>query len=168
MKILLHWLIRTGRPKSLMYLIDTNIHTAYLLQEDFEKDDLTKKYLALYKEITLAERVVPDFILGEFETFIMHVAPSRFQLNPEDKQKLKQLALDYIRKLTDECTIIVPEVKTVQRARDIFFENVHTHYMSFVDCLLLAAAQHSGYSLMTKDKKLNDRAKEIDVVCYEP
>jgi predicted nucleic acid-binding protein len=151
-----------------MYLIDTNIHTAYLLQEDFEKDDLTKKYLELYKEITLADRIVPDFILGEFETFIVQVAPSRFQLNPEDKRKLKQLALDYIRTLTDECTVIVPEVKTVQRARDIFFENAHTHYMSFIDCLVLATADLGGYHLMTKDTRLTARAKELGVTCYEP
>lgn len=151
-----------------MYIIDTNIHAAYLLQEDFEKDELTKKYLKLYKEIKLADRVVPDFILGEFETFIMQVAPSRFKLSPEDKQKLKQLALDYIHKLTHECTLIVPKVETVQFARDIFFENIKTKYISFIDSLILATAKDYDYTLFTKDIRIIEIAKKLNISIYQP
>ena len=128
----------------------------------------TRKYLTLYNGIELIDRVVPDFILGEFETFIMQVVPSRYKLDKEDKQRLEQLALDYIYRLTHECTIVTPEVKTVQKARDIFFENVKTHYMSFFDCLVLATAQDNEYTVVTKDRKMNARAKELDIPCYEP
>ena len=49
-----------------MYLIDTNIHAAYLLQ-NFETDAHTKQYLACYSQMKLAERVIPDFILGKIK-----------------------------------------------------------------------------------------------------
>lgn len=150
-----------------MYLVDTNIHAAFLLQ-DYEDDELTKQYLKFYEGIVLADRVVPDFILGEFETFIMQVVPSRYRLSPEDTQKLKQLALDYIHRLTHECTIIVPEVQTVQRARDIYFENANTHYMSFVDSLVLATAEQNKYTLFTKDQRLKTIALKLDIQLYEP
>ena len=70
-----------------MYVIDSNIHVAYLLQH-YEDDVVTKKYLAFYTTIPTAERVVPDFILGEFETLIMQVIPSRYQLKGEDKKNV--------------------------------------------------------------------------------
>jgi predicted nucleic acid-binding protein len=151
-----------------MYLIDTNIHAAYLLQENFEIDDLTKKYLTLYSQMKLADRVVPDFILGEFETFMIRVVPARYQLNPEEKQTLKQLALDYIQRLTDECTIVVPEVTTVHTARDIFFENAKTYYLSFFDCLTLATAQQFDYTLFTKDRRMNEVARKLELSIYQP
>lgn len=50
-----------------MYLVDTNIHAAYLLQ-NYEGDQLTKQYLQLYNKLPLADRLLPDFIcpLAEF------------------------------------------------------------------------------------------------------
>jgi hypothetical protein len=111
-----------------MHIVDTNIHAAYLLQR-FERDDRTKQYLQVFATIPLADRVVPDFILGEFETFIMKVIPPRYQLNRDDKKKLKELTFDYIHRLRAECTLIVPDVATVQRACDIYFENKDTFYI---------------------------------------
>ncbi len=150
-----------------MYLVDTNIHAAFLLQ-DYEGDELTKQYLELFVEISLADRVVSDFILGEFETFIMQVVPSRYKLKPDYKKKLKQLALDYIERLTSECTVITPDVQTVQRARDIYFEYANTHYMSFIDCLILATAKHNNYTLFTKDRRMITIAKKLEIPCHEP
>ncbi len=129
---------------------------------------MTQKNLSLYKEITLGERVVPDFILGEFETFIMHVAPSRFKLNPEDKQKLKQLAFDYIHRITNQATLVAPEVKTVQRARDIYFENAHSHYISFVDSLILATTEQNNYILFSRDVRLNTLAQKLNIQLLGP
>ncbi len=149
-----------------MYLIDTNIHAAYLLQ-NFEDDQLTKQYLKFYNKILLADRVVPDFILAEFETFIMQVVPTRYKLEREDKQKLRQLALDYIHRLTNECTIIVPKVETVQRASQIYFENISTHYLSFNDCLVLATAEQNKYTLFTKDERLNTVAKQLGINLFD-
>jgi predicted nucleic acid-binding protein len=150
-----------------MFLIDTNIHAAYLLQ-NFENDDLTKQYLARYNSISLRDRVVPDFILGEFETFIMKVVPSRYQLSVEDTQKLKHLALTYIKTLTDECTIVASEVHTVEHARDLYFEHATTSYLSFVDCLVLATAQNHTYTVFTKDRRLHTLAKKLQITSYDP
>lgn len=150
-----------------MYLIDTNIHAAYLLQ-NFEYDELTKQYLKLYENITLGDRVVPDFILGEFETFIMRVVPPRYQLNSEDKNKLKQLSLEYIDRLTRQCTIIVPDVKTVQKARDIYLKYAYSNYISFTDSLLLATAQQNNFMLFSKDARLNAIAQQLDIPLLKP
>lgn len=45
------------------YIIDTNIHAAFLLQ-GYEADPLTKKYLAFYNILPLPQRLVPDFIMS--------------------------------------------------------------------------------------------------------
>jgi predicted nucleic acid-binding protein len=150
-----------------MFLIDTNIHAAYLLQH-FENDDLTKQYLARYNNIPLRDRVVPDFILGEFETFIMKVVPSRYQLNAEDTQKLKHLAFAYIKTLTEECTIVASEVQTIEHARDLYFESAPTSYLSFVDCLVLATAEHNTYTVFTKDMRVNKLAEKLHIASYKP
>jgi predicted nucleic acid-binding protein len=117
-----------------MYLIDTNIHAAYLLQ-DFENDETTKQYLTQYRNIQLSERVVPDFILGEFETFITRVAPPKYRLNAEDSEKLQTLANDYIQQITTDFTLVAPDVQTIKNASDIYFDNFEKNYLSFNDCL---------------------------------
>lgn len=150
-----------------MYLIDTNIHAAYLLQ-NFEDDALTKQYLELYNQIKLVDRLVPDFVLGEFETFIMQVVPSRYKLNAKDKKKLKQIALEYIQRLTDECTIIAPTVETIKRAQKIYFENSETRYISFVDSLMLATAEQNGYEIFTKDDRMSTIAGKLKISLYKP
>lgn len=150
-----------------MYLVDTNIHVAFLLQE-YEDDELIKQYLELFDTIALADRVASDFILGELETFMMRVVPSRYKLNPENRRKLKQLVLDYTYRLINECTVIVPGVETVQRARDIYFENARTNYISFIDSLILVTAKENKYTLFTKDGRLNTIAKKLEIPCYEP
>src|SRR3954462_14875952 len=150
-----------------MFLIDTNIHAAFLLQ-NFGNDDLTKQYLATYHAIKLKERVVPDYILGELETFIMQVVPSRYQLPAEDMKKIKHLTHEYLSWLTQECTIVVPEVQTVERARDIYFENATTNYISFFDSLCLATAEQNGYTIFTRDKRMNSLAKRMHIASFEP
>ena|SRR5947209_1530352 len=150
-----------------MYLIDTNIHVAFLLQ-NIENDTLTKQYLAMYEGIPFKERVVPDYILGELETFIIQVVPSRYQLPAEDVTKLKHLTHKYFRWLTEECTIVVPNIQTVERARDIYFENAATNYISFIDSLCLATAQHYSYIIFTRDKRMNSLAKQHHIATCEP
>lgn len=150
-----------------MFLIDTNIHAAYLLQ-NYEDDELTTRYLALYDTIALVDRVIPDFILGEFETFIMQVVPPRYKLEGEDKEKLRQLAFEYIHRITTESTLIVPQLKTVQRARDIYFENVKSHYISFVDSLVLATVEQNNYTLFSKDGRLNTLAQKLNIQLLKP
>ncbi len=150
-----------------MYIIDANIHAAYLLQ-NYEDDTLTKRYLVTYDMIALADRIIPDFIIGEFETFIIQVVPSRYQLEGKDKEKLKQLAFDYIRRITYESTLIVPDVETVQRARDIYFEGAQSHYISFVDSLVLATAEQNNYTIFSKDGRLNTLAQKLTIPLLQP
>lgn len=150
-----------------MYLIDTNIHAGYLLQ-NFETDDLSQMYNDFYKTIALTDRVIPDFILGEFETFTMQVVPSRYRLSAGDKQKLKQTVYEYLYRLTHNCVLITPDVSIVQKARDIYFDNFSTHYISFVDCLILATAENNNYSILTKDERIKMIAKGHSIIIAEP
>lgn len=168
MRIFRHWqrLIIQGKYIP-MYIIDTNIHAAYLLQ-NYEDDALTKKYLDAYDTIALVDRIIPDFIIGEFETFIIQVVPSRYQLEGKDKEKLKQLAFAYIHGITSESTLIVPDVETVQRARDIYFENARSHYISFVDSLVLATAEQNNYTIFSKDGRLNTLAQKLNIPLLQP
>jgi predicted nucleic acid-binding protein len=150
-----------------MNIVDTNIHAAYLLQS-FERDERTKQYLQVFATIPLGDRVVPDFILGEFETFITRVIPPRYQLNGDDKEKLKELTFDYIHRLRTECTLIVPDVATMQRAYDIYFENKDTFYISFADCLVLATAEQNKFAVFSKDERVNKIAMQLTIQVTAP
>ena len=150
-----------------MYLIDTNIHAAYLLQ-GYENDDTTKQFLNQYRNMPLSERVVPDFILGEFETFITRVAPPKYRLNAEDTEKLQILAFDYLKQMTNDFTLITPNVQTIQNASTLYFENCQQNYLSFNDCLLLATAKQNLFIVFTKDKRMNALAKKLQIAIYEP
>jgi len=150
-----------------MYLIDTNIHAAYLLQ-DFENDETTKQYLTQYRNIPLSERVVPDFILGEFETFINRVAPPKYRLNAEDSEKLQTLAIDYIQQMTTDFTLVTSDVQTIKNASGIYFDNFQKNYLSFNDCLLLATAKQTSFTIFTKDKRMRSLAKKLQIICIEP
>src|SRR3954453_2451864 len=150
-----------------MYLIDTNIHAAYLLQ-DFENDETTKQYLSQYRKIPLSDRVVPDFILGEFETFITRVAPPKYRLNAEDSEKLQTLAIDYIQQMTTDFTLVTPNVQIIQNACGIYFDNFQKNYLSFNDCLLLATAKKTSFTIFTKDKRMRTLAKKLQIICIEP
>lgn len=145
-----------------MYLIDTNIHASFLLQA-YENDSVSTAYNHYFNTIALSERVITDFILGEFETFIMQVVPSRLKLNSVDKKKLKQLAYDYIDRITHECTLITPQIQTLHKARDMYFDNYNSHYLSFADCLVLATAQENTYTIFTKDIRINTIAKQLNI-----
>lgn len=148
-------------------MIDTNIHAAYLLQ-NFETDEVTRQYLETYESLFLKDRLIPDFILGELETFIMQVVPSRYKLVSTDTRKLRQLASDYMHGLLKNCTVIGSEVGMIQRAGELYFENFGKHYMSLVDCLVLATAEQNKYTLFTKDVRLITSAKLLQIACLEP
>jgi predicted nucleic acid-binding protein len=149
-----------------MYLIDTNIHAAYILQ-GYENDETTKQYLNQYRKIALSDRVVPDFILGEFETFITRVAPPKYHLNAEDAEKLQSLAFDYIKQMTNEFTLVTPDVQTIQNASGIFFANCERNYLSFNDCMLLATAKQNSFTVFTKDKPMSKLAKKLQISIFD-
>src|SRR4051812_28090211 len=150
-----------------MYIIDTNIHAAYLLQ-DYENDETTKQYINQYRKIALTERIIPDFILGEFETFINRVAPPKYHLNAEDTEKLQILAIDYIKQMTNDFTLVTPDVQTIQNASTIYFDNYQQKYLSFNDCLLLATAKQNSFIVFTKDKRMSTLAKKLQIDVHEP
>ncbi|HUD44008.1 MAG TPA: PIN domain-containing protein [Patescibacteria group bacterium] len=150
-----------------MYLVDTNIHAAYLLQ-NYENDDVTRQYLHFYETVSLVDRAIPDFILGEFETFMMQVVPSRYNLQIEDKRKIQQLTTEYMQNLTTDCTLIVPDTETFQYAKDIYFEYLNSHYISFVDALVLATADRNSYPILTKDERMKLLAKRMNISFFQP
>jgi hypothetical protein len=77
------------------YVIDTNIHAAFLLQ-GYEDDPLTKKYLKFYAMTPLSERLVPDFIMNEFELFITQVAPVKYRMNGEQVTSFSKAVNTYL------------------------------------------------------------------------
>jgi predicted nucleic acid-binding protein len=150
-----------------MFIIDTNILAAEILKEH-ERDKLTVSYLSFYRQIPIIKRVIPDFILNEFEKLMLQVIPSRYHLTSKEKQNLRSITVIYMKKIIDRETLMTPTVITIKVAFSIYLQNIHTHYISFTDCLLLAMAQQHGFTIVSKDERLNARAKELHIAYYEP
>ncbi len=150
-----------------MFLIDTNILVAEVLKE-YEQDHMTLSYLAFFKKLPLMNRVIPDFILNEFETLITQVVPSRYSLTAELKQNLKNITCMFMERLVAEHTVITPTTAIVKDAFSIYQQNVNSHYISFTDSLVLALARQSNFTILSKDQRLNNRAKELHIPYYAP
>lgn len=149
-----------------MYIIDTNILVSEILTK-YEQDVITEKYRKFYQTIPLSERVIPDFVLNEFELYMMQIVPSRYkdQINEKEKRVLRETTTVYIERMVTECTVFGPNAATVKSAFHLYKTFVDSHYISFTDCLLLASAQSNGFELLTKDTRLNARAKVLGVGC---
>lgn len=150
-----------------MFLIDTNIHVAYLLKT-YENDEVTAKYLAFYNSIPLAQRIVPDFIINELETFMMKVAPYKYRVEPEQRQNLKQAVMVYISEILEFFILSTMPIGAYEKAFDIYRLNAGNKYISFTDSLLIALAQNHGFTIFTKDKKIQTVASEMGVAFYNP
>lgn len=150
-----------------MYLIDTNIHAAYILQA-FEKGHVSKQYLAAYEKIPLKERVVSDFILNEFETLLIRVAPSRFKFEQEQKDIFKESVFAYIDEIFARYTLVTVSQDILFSAHNIYKRFANIHYISFTDSLLLATAKQNGLHIFSKDKRLNEQAAELGIAYFKP
>jgi predicted nucleic acid-binding protein len=71
-------------------------------------------------------------------------------------------------KIVEEHTVITPTTTIVKDAFPIYQQNVHTHYISFTDSLVLALARQNNFTILSKDQRLNARAKELHISYYDP
>jgi predicted nucleic acid-binding protein len=152
-----------------MFIVDSNILVSEILTK-YEKDELTLKYQAFYKQIPLIKRVISDFILNEFELYMVQVVPSRYQdqMSKQERKVIREVTSTYMEYMIGKCTLISPSISTIKTAFDFYKRFGHTHYISFTDSLLLATAKDNGYTILTKDRRLNLRAKDLRIDCYEP
>ena len=150
-----------------MFIIDSNILVSTLMTS-YENDEQTRTYLKKYKQIEVIKRIIPDFILSEFETLMVQVIPSRYSMALDEKNILAENTRVYIGGLMKESTIISPGSNIIETAFSLYKHNFPMKYISFTDSLLLATAQEKGYTVFTKDRKINDIAKERNISFYKP
>jgi len=152
-----------------MFIVDSNILISEILTK-YEQDELTLKYQAFYKQIPLIKRVIPDFILNEFELYMVQVVPSRYQgqMDEQEIKAIRDVTSTYIEYMIEKCTLVSPSIPTIRIAFDLYKRFIRTHYISFTDSLLLATAKNNSYTIMTKDRRLNQRAKDLHIEFYEP
>lgn len=151
-----------------MFIVDSNILVSEILTK-YEQDELTLQYQAFYKQVPLIKRVISDFILNEFELYMVQVVPSRYQeqMDKEERKAIREVTSKYIERIIEECTLVSPSIAVIKTAFDFYKRFGHTHYISFTDSLLLAIAKNNSYTILTKDRRLNSRAKDLRIDCYE-
>ncbi len=152
-----------------MFIIDTNILASEILVK-YEQDALTEQYRTFFQEIPLIKRVVSDFILNEFELLMTQVVPSRYKnvMREAERRDLQTITSAYLERVIGEYTLISPSTRVIKKAFEYYKRFEHSHYISFTDSLLLAAAQHNDYTIISKDARLNQRAKELHIAFYNP
>ena len=145
-----------------MVIIDTNILVSELLHK-YEQDENTLQYRRFYQQLPLVQRVIPDFILNEFEIYMTKVAPSRYRMDEQQKKTIRKATSIQLEELIHNCTVVSPSPATIKNAFALYKRFENDHYISFTDSLLLAVAKDSGYTLLTKDRRVINRAKELDI-----
>lgn len=152
-----------------MFIIDTNILASEILLK-YEQDELTEKYRTFFQKIPLIKRIVPDFILNEFELLITKVIPSRYknQMSEIEKKELRKITSEYMERIIEGYTLASPSTSVIKKAFGFYKRFESTHYISFTDSLLLATAKDNDYTLISKDQRINDRAKELGITFYTP
>ncbi len=152
-----------------MFIVDTNILASEILIK-YEQDSLTRQYIAFFQKIPLRKRVVPDFVLNEFELLITQVIPSRYKkvMDEAERNDLQVIASAYLERIISEYTLISPSSQVIKKALEFYKRFERGHYISFTDSLLLATAQQHDYTILSKDVRLNQRAKELQIASYDP
>jgi len=152
-----------------MFIVDSNILISEILTK-YEQDELTLKYQTFYKQIPLIKRVISDFILNEFELYMVQVVPSRYQEQMEEQERkaIREITKAYMERIVEEYTLVSPSISVIKTAFDFYKRFGYTHYISFTDSLLLATAKYNSYTIITKDRRLNQRAKDLHIEFYEP
>lgn len=154
-----------------MYIIDTSILVAELLYKyNDQEDEAVKKYLSIYKKIPLMKRVIPDFILNEFELFTTHVIPARYSLQVSEKKQLHDVIASYLRQIISNCTINSPNKQIVKTAFSLYQQPIsdeNTRHISFTDSLLLAMASKLQYVIVSTDPEIRIYAAELNIACLE-
>ena len=150
------------------YIIDTNIHAAFLLQ-GYEADPLTKKYLAFYNILPRPQRLVPDFIMSEFELFITQVAPVKYRMSGEQAVTFAKAVSVYLHDIATSFTLLTTPLEAYKSAFFLYGQNAEQQrHISFTDCLLLTLAKQQDYLLLTQDRRLQTIAKELRVGYFDP
>jgi predicted nucleic acid-binding protein len=149
------------------YVIDTNIHAAFLLQ-GYEDDPLTKKYLKFYAMTPLSERLVPDFIMNELELFITQVAPVKYRMNGEQIASFSKVVNTYLHDIATSFTLLTTPLEAYKNAFAIYEQNAQERHISFTDSLLLALASNQGHLLLTQDRRIQTIAKELRIGYFDP
>lgn len=152
-----------------MFIIDSNILVSEILTK-YEKDELTLKYKEFYQQVPLMKRVIADFILNEFELYMVQVVPSRYKdkMEEQERKALREIATAYMDRIVREYILVSPSISVIKTAFDLYKRFGQTHYISFTDSLLLATAEENSYTIITKDRRLNLRAKDLRIDFYEP
>lgn len=153
-----------------MYIIDSNILISELLAKYF-KDESVKSYLSFYRKIPLMKRVIPDFILNEFELFIIYVVPVKYSISNLEKKQLHDIVAKYLRQISTNCTLISPNQQIMKNSFALYQNQINitdTNHISLTDCLLLSSAVQLQYTILSSDKQLNTYAAELHIPHYEP
>lgn len=152
-----------------MYIIDSNILAVELLSK-YQMDDITKKTLGFYRKVPLMKRVIADFIVNEFELYIMHAFPLQISLGVSEKNLLHDVVVTYLRQISNSCTIIAPSRAIVKNAFSLYQQyksDTGSNYISFTDSLLLSTAIQLQYTIISLDSSLLTYAKELHISCFE-
>lgn len=149
-----------------MYLIDTNIHAAWLLQS-YENDEETRKYLKAYEQIPLIDRLAADFLLNELELLLLKAVPLRFKMTPVQEFDLREAVFDYLHDIFANFTLVTPSPQTLKFAYDLYKQFAHSKYISFTDSLILALASHNDFKIFSKDRRLNDVASQMGLFLFK-
>ncbi len=150
-----------------MVLIDTNIHAAYLLQ-NYEEDDETRRYLAEFTQLPLAQRVIADFVLNELELLLHQVVPVKYHLSEQQKRELGSLLGDYLQQVSGKCSLVFASAKEIKEAVALYQQQLESSYISFTDSLLLSLARSQQFKLLTKDKRLQEMANRLQIAYLLP
>lgn len=148
-----------------MYLVDTNIHIAYLLHA-YESDPTTLRYLDFYHSLQISSIVLSDFILTELEAIVFQVVPKRYSLDENGKDSLFAAGRKYIDKLSSDGVFMNIDGELVQRGVRIYDKVHKNQYISLADSLMIALALRERVSILSRDKRLVQVAREMKVECY--
>ena len=152
-----------------MYIIDTDILASELLYK-YQLDDSVKKTVAFYRKIPLMKRIIPDFVVNEFELFMTNVIPNRFLLHSGEKKQLSDIVVAYLRQISTNCTLIYPNRQIMKNAFLLYQQyknDIASNHISFTDSLLLATAIQMQYTILTLDQTVKGYASELRIPYFE-
>jgi rRNA-processing protein FCF1 len=145
-----------------LYLSDTNVlacaTTLWLIKEwTPHQRQLARKLWILMPNYVY----IPDFVLTEWDILVRRVLPKRYHMDKNACKFALNAYSKFLRRIEEESRIYHCNDKDFQVGQSFYLENKGK--FSLADCLLLAISSNNDLVLLSGDKALNAKAKQIKV-----
>lgn len=149
------------------YLVDTNILVLHCTENIIDFGAKSQKELEKYKNLKVTERVIPSFILQEFNNVYQRKVINLKSLNLKQREAILMKGNEIIQNQGQFYDVIICDKATFLNAKDEYLKQIKNGSddgLSLVDLSLVKLAIKNNYKILTLDKKVKKLYNKLHLI----